>query len=225
MAETQKKFKAILFDLDGTLLDTLQDLAESTNKALGQMGYPEHPVEAYKYIVGDGVDTLIARALPEYARQPDKKSQCLYLARLEYSRCWSVNTRPYPGIAEMLKKLQEQRVPMAIFSNKPNEFTKDMVAQILENYDFEVVFGSQEGYPIKPDPTVALQIAEKLDVPAGEFIYLGDTNTDMQTANAAGMYAVGALWGFRDADELIRAGAKVLVKRPVELLDFFYKYD
>jgi phosphoglycolate phosphatase len=221
MPETQQKFNAILFDLDGTLLDTLQDLAESTNRALQQMGYPTHPVEAYKYFVGDGVKTLIERALPEHARQPDKKSQCLELARLDYSRCWSANTKPYPGIIEMLERLQERKVPMVIFSNKPDEFTKEMVAQILGDFDFEVVCGAREGYPIKPDPMVALQIAEMLGVAADEFIYLGDTNTDMQTANTAGMYAVGVLWGFREADELLNSGAKIVIEKPAEVLNFF----
>jgi phosphoglycolate phosphatase len=215
------KFKAILFDLDGTLLDTLEDLADSMNQALSELGFAAHPVEAYKYFVGDGAETMARRALPQENRDEATVRQCHQRAKLCYSKHWADKTRLYPGIAELLEGLQELGAAMSILSNKPDEFTQQMVAKLLAGYDFKIVRGANSDTPIKPDPTAALQIAEQTNIPPAEFVYLGDTDTDMKTANAAGMLAVGAVWGFRTAKELTENGAKVLVRNPVEVLGLF----
>ncbi len=215
------KFRAILFDLDGTLLDTLKDLANAMNLALSNLGFAVHPVEAYKYFVGDGIEAEARRALPADFRDEKTVKKCVAIARDRYSQCWADNTRPYPGIAELLISLQSKHIPMTILSNKPDDFTKIVVKKLLSKWSFEIVRGAGPQTPVKPNPLAALQIAEQLNIAPGKFVYLGDTNTDMQTANSAGMYAVGALWGFRTAKELKDNGAKILVEKPADVISLF----
>jgi phosphoglycolate phosphatase len=212
-------YKAILFDLDGTLLDTLADLADSTNAALAAMKLPQHPLEAYKRFVGDGLENLVRRTMGQRASDPAALARGIELARQEYSRRWADKSRPYPGIPELLDRLTELAVPMAVFSNKPDEFTQLCVTRLLSAWRFQVIQGALSDVPKKPDPAGALAIAAKLGVLPRQMLYLGDTNTDMRTAAAAGMYPVGALWGFRTAEELLDAGAEVLVKAPMDVLD------
>jgi phosphoglycolate phosphatase len=212
-------YNAVMFDLDGTLLDTLEDLSDSMNSVLQRHGFPQHTREEYKYFVGDGVDVLAFRAIPEDKREQALVAQCVAEMREEYGKRWMKKTRPYPGIPEMLDQLTARRIKMAIFSNKQDEFTQATVNRFLSNWHFEVVTGARPSAPKKPDPTVPLQIAQQVQIAPAAFLYVGDTNTDMQTANAAGMHAVGALWGFRKADELLSTGAKVLIKKPSELFD------
>jgi len=214
-------YQAVLFDLDGTLLDTIDDLADSMNLTLGRMGFPTHEVEAYKYFVGDGVEALAERALPAGRRDPQTVGRCVQGHREEYSRCWMNKTRPYDGIGALLDALAERGIKRAILSNKPDDSTKLVVGKLLADWDFDVVRGALDGVRKKPDPTGAIRIASELATPPADFLYLGDTNTDMLTANGAGMFAVGALWGFRTADELIANGAKVLIEKPTELLNLF----
>lgn len=212
------KYKAIIFDLDGTLLDTLEDLGNSMNSVLEQYGFPKHPLEAYKYFVGDGVENLVLRAIPEGKRDQTTLTGCVAAMREEYGRRWMEKTHPYPGIPQLLDALTERNMKMAIFSNKQDEFTQITVNKFLSKWQFETVAGARPSVPKKPDPTVPLKIAQKMGVAPAAFLYVGDTNTDMQTANAAGMHAVGALWGFRQADELLSSGAMVLVKEPSDIL-------
>ncbi|MEN6458979.1 MAG: HAD family hydrolase [Thermoguttaceae bacterium] len=211
-------YRAVLFDLDGTLLDTLTDLADSTNAALRSLGFPTHPRESYQQFVGDGVERLIQRALPVERRDAATVAACGRCMRKEYGDRWAATTRPYAGIPELLDRLTDRRMPMAVLSNKPEEFTRLCVAQLLPGWKFAAVVGAGPALPKKPDPSGARQIAAELGVAPGECLYLGDTNTDMQTAAAAGMFAVGALWGFRTADELAASGARVLLKSPLDLL-------
>ena len=213
------KYKAVLFDLDGTLLDTLADLADSMNAALAESGFGPHPVEAYKTFVGDGIEMLARRVLPHDRCDDETIARCLVAMRGQYAKRWAHKTRPYDGIAQMLDRLASSGVRMAILSNKPDDMAKLTVSELLGRWRFEVVQGLCDGVPRKPDPAGALQIARHMAVGPGEFLYLGDTDTDMITANAAGMYAVGALWGFRSAKELNECGAKKLIARPVELLE------
>jgi phosphoglycolate phosphatase len=219
----QEHFSAILFDLDGTLLDTLQDLADSMNASLLTLGFPAHPTDQYRYFVGDGVDILAKRCLPADKLSPQMIQQCALLHKKNYSTRWDKKTRPYPGINKMLSDLQLMGIPKAILSNKPDDFTKLVVAKLLPDFTFDIVRGANGGFPRKPDPAAAIDIARQLNIPANKFLYLGDTNTDMQTAKAAGMYAVGALWGFRQADELLANGAKALVSSPDEVVDILKK--
>jgi phosphoglycolate phosphatase len=211
-------FRAVLFDLDGTLLDTLDDLADSANLALRRLGLPEHSVEAYKHFVGGGIDNLVRRAVPEDRHDPATLAECLNLTREHYAARWAEKTRPYAGIPEMLDALTMRGIRMAVFSNKPHEFALLCVERLLAGWHFEVVLGAGATLPKKPDPAGAQRIAERFQMEPAEIVYLGDTDTDMQTAVAAGMFPVGVLWGFRDAEELLANGASVLIEQPLQLL-------
>lgn len=212
--------KCVLFDLDGTLVDSLVDLADSMNRVLTRQGLPVHPVQAYRYFVGDGIIRLVQRALPTEARQEDLVQECARKMRQEYALHWADTTRPYPGIAGLLDALTTRQIPMAILSNKPDELTQEVVRKILPDWRFAAVAGARETFPRKPDPAGALRITTLLQRKPSDFLYLGDTNTDMQTARAAGMFAIGALWGFRTAEELKKSGAQALLSAPLELCPF-----
>jgi phosphoglycolate phosphatase len=214
----QVQYKATLFDLDGTLLDTLEDLADSMNAVLECRGLPTHEVEEYKFMVGDGVSTLARKALPMEWCGEQTIADCVMEMRDEYKRRWDKKTRPYDGIPDLLDALTGRGLALTVLSNKPDDFTRLCISKFLGNWRFDAIQGVDEGVRKKPDPSGALTIAAKLDIPPAEFLYVGDTNTDMQTAVAAGMYPVGALWGFRTAGELLASGAKVLIERPGDLL-------
>jgi len=214
-------FEAVLFDLDGTLLDTIADLTDSMNIVLNRFGFPGHDAHACKMFVGDGVEMFAFRALPENSRDQVMVKKCASLMRQEYKKRWAMKTRPYEGIPELLDELTRRNRKMAILSNKPDDATKEMVAELLSKWHFQPVTGAQLSFPKKPDPTLAIQTARQLRVSPERFLYLGDTGTDMRTAQSAGMFAVGALWGFRSADELTECGAQALVEHPGEVLRFF----
>ncbi len=211
------RYRAVIFDLDGTLLDTLEDLAGAGNRVLRRAGLPEHPVGAYRYFVGEGLTALISRILPEELRDRGRVERFAREFREEYGRTWRVNTCLYEGIAPLLDKLAHRQVSLNVLSNKPHDFTLLCVREFLSAWNFEVVAGRQEGVPRKPDPAGALAIARALGREPSEILYLGDTATDMRTAVAARMFAVGALWGFREAEELRENGAAKLVKHPLEV--------
>jgi len=211
-------FKAVLFDLDGTILNTLVDLADAMNASLAHFGYPPHPVEAYKYFIGDAVETEAKRAMPESARDIETIKKVAALSEQIYDKCWHKNTKPYPGIPELLSKLSKRGLPMTILSNKPDYFTKIMVEKLLSDWHFEIVQGALPDIPVKPDPTSALQIAKQLKIPPEQFLYVGDTNTDMKTAVNAGMFPLGVLWGYRTKDEILASGAKLLANTPADVI-------
>ena len=212
------KFKVILFDLDGTLLDTLDDLCNSVNRVLAEKGFPTHDLDRYRYFVGDGAMMLIIRALPKQKRNDDTIQACVDGFKKDYSQNWKIKTRLYDGIAEMLDELIAQKLKLAILSNKPHKFTKQCVDELLPNWKFEIVLGQRDTVPRKPSPEGALEIAEHLNTKPENVLYLGDSAVDMQTAVAAGMFPAGVLWGFRSAKELQNAGAKALIERPSEIL-------
>ena len=212
-------FKAVLFDLDGTLLETLTDLAEAMNTSLVHFGFKSHTVDAFKYFVGESVAVEAKRALPESARDPETVEKVAEYSQQIYADCWYKNTCPYPGIPELLTELQKRGLKLAVLSNKIDEFTKTMVKTLLPQWCFEMVQGALSDVPLKPHPDLALRIVKHLQIPPEKFIYVGDSNIDMLTAVAAGMFPVGCLWGYRTADELLAAGAKILIKSPSELLE------
>lgn len=215
-------FQAVMFDADGTLLDTLQDLADSMNETLSHFGFPVHETAEYKYFVGDGMENLVRRTLPDAARlDPATVSQCFERMREAYDRNWNKKSRPYPGIPELLDALTQRGIIMTVLSNKPDDFTGKIIKELLPAWHFEIVMGERPPIPRKPDPSSAIEIARRLAIEPENFVYLGDTATDMKTANGAGMYAVGALWGFRTSDELLANGAKKLIDTPIELVDLF----
>ncbi len=212
------EFKAILFDLDGTLLDTLEDLGNSVNRVLDKKGFPTHDLDRYRYFIGAGAMILITRALPKQERDDDTVQACVDAFEKDYSQNWNVKTRLYDGIAEMLDKLIAQKLKLAVLSNKPHKFTKQSVDNLLSNWKFEIVLGQRDAIPRKPSPEGALAIAEHLNTKPKNVLYLGDSAVDMQTAVAAGMFPAGVLWGFRSMKELQDAGAKALIERPSEIL-------
>lgn len=213
------RFKAILFDLDGTLLDSLKDLANSMNAVLEAYGMKIFPVDDYRYFVGKGLGELIRSVLPEDKVSDQRVEEFLVEMRKEYANRWAENTRPYLGIPELLDELQKIGFPMAVLSNKADEFTRIIVEKLLSKWHFRVVRGLKDDLPPKPDPASALWIARQMKIQPSDFVYIGDTGIDMQTANAAGMYPVGALWGFRTAEELNVNGAKALIENPLQVLE------
>ena len=210
------KYKGVIFDADGTLLDSLEDLANSTNAVLERHSFPCHALEKYKYFVGDGMYSLLSRVLPCEQRTEDLIKQCVIEMKEEYSKCWADKTKAYQEIPELLEALMSKGLKLAVLSNKPDEFIKIVIDKFFPE-KFVLAAGERADVPKKPDPTGALVIAEALGIDPQEFLYLGDTNTDMETAVAAGMYPVGVLWGFRPAEELLASGAKVLIKKPLDL--------
>ena len=214
------KHRAVLFDLDGTLLNTLQDVADAVNKGLSSLSFPQHTTETFKTLIGEGRDVLVRRALPVNHRDDDSALKLLNLVNAEYQIHWADNTRPYPDIPELLDALTAQRIKIAVLSNKADDLTNLCVTKLLSRWHFTLVAGAKPSVPNKPDPTAALQIARQLDISPAEFLYLGDSDIDMKTANGAGMYAIGAGWGFRSTQELLTAGAKVVIKHPGELLKY-----
>lgn len=212
-------YKAVLFDLDGTLLDTLEDIADSANRVLAEMGLPEHPLDSYRYFVGNGLMTLMERVVPADKRDQRTIASVAEAFRKDYGGNWHMKSRPYAGVHRMLQGLLEHDLELAVLSNKPQVFTVLCVERLLVGIPFHPVFGQREGVPRKPDPAGALEVARELGVDPEQFLYIGDTSTDMQTAKNAGMVAVGALWGFRTEEELRTNGADHLIATPVDLLE------
>lgn len=211
-------FDAALFDLDGTLLDTLEDIADSMNRVLSGHGYPPHTLVDFKLFVGDGARVLVERTLPRDARHTETIEKLYAEFRREYALGWKNKTKPYDGVPEMLDGIVERGLSLAVLSNKPDDFTKMCVTDLLPAWRFEVVMGLHDGIPAKPDPTGAFQIAERLGVEPTRILYVGDTSIDMTTALESGMYPVGVLWGFRSLEELQASGARVTVARPQDIL-------
>ncbi len=212
-------YKAVLFDLDGTLLDTIDDLGNSINRVLEQNRFPIQNMDTYRRLVGNGALNTIIGALPEDKRVDTVINSCLKAFQEDYSRNWNVKTRAYDDIPELLNSLTDRKLKITVLSNKPHKYTKQCLEGFLPDWDFDVVFGQRDDVPRKPDPAGALEIAEKLDLSPSDFLYLGDTDVDMKTSIGAGMFPVGVLWGFRSAEELKESGAKALIKRPLEALD------
>ena len=208
--------RAVLFDLDGTLLNTLEDIADSMIRALLENGLPVHELDAYKYFVGDGVKTLAMRATgfrEEIAPKVLRAYQAYYSAGCENK------TRPYEGVKDMLLKLSAMGLKLCVFSNKPHRDTQYVTARYFPGIKFDAVRGQMEGVPVKPDPTGALEIAREMGILPADYLYVGDTGVDMTCANAAGMTPVGVLWGFRKREELMENKARHIIAAPGELLD------
>ncbi len=215
---TVKGVRAVVFDLDGTLLNTLEDIADSMNSVLAGRGFPDHPVEAYKMFVGDGARMLVTRALPREQSTGDLIDECELEFKAVYGRNWKIKTRPYPGIEDLLLQLGRDRVPLGILSNKPHEYAVECVQELLPSGVFAAILGQQDGLPPKPDPAGARLICTRLGVDLEQVLYVGDTGVDMQTGRRSGMVPIGVLWGFREARELQEHGARALVEQPDEIL-------
>ncbi len=208
--------RAVIFDLDGTLLDTLTDIANAANKSLAQLGQPPHPESDYKIYVGEGADVLARRVLP--ADKQTLAPEMLRLYAANYSAHAFDHTAPYPGIIPLLDALTQRGIALAVLTNKLQAATEQVMQRYFPNHHFAALHGHREGVPKKPDPAPALQLARDINVAPQNCIFVGDSKTDMLTARAAGMTAVGCLWGFRDRKELIENGAQHLIATPIELL-------
>ena len=215
------KFKAVIFDLDGTLLDTLDDLADSMNAALENHSFGTHAVSDYKILVGKGMRNLVTMALPPDKRSDEIITACYNEMFEEYSKRWDRKTRPYEGIGALLDSLTDKRIQMAILSNKIDYITQPVVRKYLGKWKFEAVFGERNGIPRKPDPSSLFEIARIMGRMSEEIICLGDSGSDMTAAISAGMYPLGVRWGFRDAEELLVHGAEKVIGKPSELLAYF----
>lgn len=213
-----RRFDAVLFDLDGTLVDSLADLAASVNEVLGSRGWPQHDQAAYRRMVGGGIVNLMTQALPPAGRTEGEIAQAVEVLRDVYARRWNDTTRPYPGIPEMLGELQQASYALAVLSNKPHGPTLTVVEANFGRQVFSEVRGVGDGYPPKPDPTGALAVAKDLGLEPRRCVYVGDTGSDMITAVRSGMFAVGVAWGFREVEELRADGAQALLVAPSDLL-------
>lgn len=214
------KFNAVMFDLDGTLLDTINGIMEMINFALETMGYPKHNRETYKKIVGAGIEFLVRDALPEKERNEATIKKCLSIVLSNYSNYYNNNTLIYPGISELLLKLKDMNYKLVVLSNRPDKYTRQLVKEHFPVHFFDHVSGAKPEFPNKPDPSVALSIIRDLKLDPSNFLYLGDTDVDMKTAINAGMFPVGVLWGFRNKEELLSNGAKIILEHPEELIKF-----
>ncbi len=193
------------------------------NRVLRAHDYPERPVGGYKLLVGRGLDNLVAQSLPVDARYPDNVEACHREMIADYTLNCLVKTHLYEGIQEMLDELVKRGVPVAVFSNKAEPLTIRIVKALMGDVPFLKVAGARADMPKKPDPSGALDIAGLMKIPARELIYMGDSDVDMMTANRAGMYAVGVLWGFRSKEELQANGSRVLLSHPRELFDILFE--
>lgn len=215
--------KLIIFDLDGTLLDTLQDLGDSCNVILEQFGYPTHPLQSYRKFVGNGVRTLIERALPPEARTDDTITQLLIAFKKQYEEQLESCTKPYTGIVQLLQTLKSSGYLISIASNKYHEAVIPLVKKYFPEISFDVVLGHRAGHPAKPDADIVFDTLRMLNLQATDSCYVGDSSVDMDTAQNAGVRAIGVTWGFRDEEELRLHGADYIIHEPQQLLDIISK--
>ncbi len=213
---TRTLFDAVIFDLDGTLADSLGDIAGAMNEALAARGWPEHPEPAYNHFIGEGVEQMALKAMPAQHRLLMPALVDEYRAR--YAQRIDHSTRAFPGIPELLQALEAARVPMAVLSNKRDDFTVELVRRLFSTVPFVDVRGERVGVPRKPDPQAALELAKVLHTAPARCAFVGDTPVDIKTGVASGMVPVGVLWGFRSRDELLAHGAKYVLSEPGELL-------
>jgi phosphoglycolate phosphatase len=211
-------YRGVIFDLDGTLADTLEDIAGSVNRTLKIFGYPVHPVSDYKLLVGRGLDNLVKQSLPEQYREDNIISQCLSAMIEDYTSNCLISTRLYPGIPELILELQHKNLFLAVFSNKAEPLTLKIVKHLLPDVPFIRISGARKDFPKKPDPAGALLISNQAGIAPENIIYVGDSDVDMMTARRAGMFAVGVAWGFRSIEELQLNGADKIIFHPGELL-------
>lgn len=210
--------RLVIFDLDGTLLNTIDDLAASTNYALRQHRYPEHEKSAYPYFVGNGINKLMERAMPVAERTPEKIQEL----RRDFIHYYSLHsadfTRPYEGIPELLQALHNRAIRLAVASNKYQEGTEELVRHYFNAIPFQAVLGQRAGIPVKPDPAIVNEILSSTGLLPADTLYVGDSGVDMQTALNSGIDPVGVTWGFRTQKELEENGARYIVEHPREII-------
>lgn len=216
------KVDLIIFDLDGTLLNTLEDLADSGNYILNRYGFPQHPLSSYRFFVGDGILKLVERILPE-----DKKDKDFVLSFKEefvkyYNQHKSDKTAPYPGIINVLETIQNKHIKMAVASNKSHQLMRPLMQHYFPTIHFSAIYGQRPEIPTKPNPTIVFDILKKTASVEEQTLYVGDTSVDIQTAKNAGLKSIGVLWGFRSREELVTAGADDVINHPDDLLKLLF---
>lgn len=217
-----KPYKGIIFDLDGTLLDTIDDLTDSINDVMEIYGFPIHKSDACKKMVGNGFRNLMKKALPE--EKQDNESlidEAVDQFSKSYHKRYLDKTVPYQGIPELVDELAKRGIPLAVNSNKRGDYTDALIQKFFARIPFIAVYGEREkdGIPKKPDPAAALEIADLMGIAPGEILYIGDSKTDMKTGNNAGMDTVGVVWGFRDRTELKENHATYIANHPEDIID------
>lgn len=213
------KLQAFIFDLDGTLIDSLADIAESINRMLDVRGYPRCEQGVFKQMVGDGMEKLVERALPEAVRSEALIKVCTEEYRAQYELLWQEQTRPYEGIVEMLAEMKQRGLKLGVISNKAHRFTVPMTEHFFGTQVFDHILGQRAEVPRKPDAAGAHEMAAFLGLQTSDMAYVGDSGIDMQFARNSGMRAVGVRWGFRSEAELRECGAEVLISQAAELFD------
>ncbi|MBE6972909.1 MAG: HAD family hydrolase [Ruminococcaceae bacterium] len=215
---THKRFSHVIFDLDGTVLDTLDDLANSVNWVLTQHGWPTHERDTYKYFVGNGMVKLLERATPEQAKQPGLWEQVQEEFHAYYAQHKADCTKPYDGMERVLNRLKEVGVSIAVLTNKPNTAAQPIMEQYYPGV-FPLVQGAMPQLPVKPDPTVLMRLMERMGANPESTLFVGDSNVDIQTAKNGGLSSCGVLWGFRTRQELEEEGAQFIAQTPDDLLN------
>ncbi|WP_299058873.1 HAD family hydrolase [uncultured Polaribacter sp.] len=210
-------YKAVIFDLDGTLVNSINDIADAMNVVLKKRNYPTYNYATYKTFVGSGVRSLVVKALPEANPTKEEVAACLLDMMQVYSECCTQKTKPYDGVLDLLSALKEKNIKIAVLSNKEDTLTKKISSFLLPEY-IKPVLGLKQEEDKKPNPKVALQICESLQVKPEETIFVGDTDVDILVAKNANMLAVGVSWGFRDKEELVNAGSDYILNHPLDLM-------
>ena len=217
--------KLAIFDLDGTLLNTIEDLGYAANHALQAHGYPTHSIASYPFFVGNGVRRLIERVLPEDARTEATIDRLLVTFKEYYNDHNTDYTKPYEGIPELLSLLSSRGVAIAVASNKYQAATEKLISHFFPTLSFIAVEGQKEGVPVKPDPSIVLEILSKAKTPKADTIYIGDSGVDMETARRACVDSVGVTWGFRPEKELVENHADTIVNSPGDIEKLVFSND
>ncbi|WP_264563936.1 HAD family hydrolase [Flavobacterium sp. N3904] len=211
------KFKGVIFDLDGTLVNSLEDIADAMNSVLQNQNYPTHSYDDYQYFIGSGLRNLVSKSLPTTHNDEKDIDSCYHLMIEEYRDNCTRKTTSYKGIIELLDHLVLHNIKMSVFSNKSDELTKKITTALFPNY-FDPIVGLTTESLKKPNPSEALEIGKKLGLKSEEIIFVGDSGIDMQTATNANMLAVGVSWGYRPKEELVANGAKYVLDHPLHLI-------
>jgi phosphoglycolate phosphatase len=212
------KFKGIIFDLDGTLVNSLEDISDAMNTVLTDLNYPTHSYDTYQYFIGSGLRNLVSKALPASNNSDEQIEICFDCMINEYREVCTIKTKPYEGIFELLDNLKSQNVKLAVFSNKADELTKKIAAEIFPNY-FDAAVGLSTEALKKPNPFEAIEISKKWNLKPEEILFVGDSDIDMQTALNASMFPVGVSWGYRTEEELKNSGAKIVINNSEDLIE------
>ncbi len=215
--------KLVIFDLDGTLLNTIEDLGEAANYALQMTGFPTHAIASYPYFVGNGVTRLLQRVLPEDARTDETVDTLRKHFMDYYDKHNTDNTKPYPGIVELLENLQDNGIKVAVASNKYDSAVKKLINHYFPHINFCAAEGQKDGVPVKPDPSIVFEILSKSPTPKADVLYVGDSGVDMETARRACVTSCGVTWGFRPISELMAYHAENIVNSPADILNLALK--